>query len=249
MRLAASSALAVTGLLVSQVDAQTIRGHVLDGETGRPIVGASVLLVDTIGAVALEVLANDSGRFVIASARAGRFRLQARALGYYSVLSDPLALESRRTRYIELRLRVDAVELAPLKVVATPRITWLDDMGFYMRRESGMGKFFTREDFESRRPFYVSDILRNVPGVVLRPAGNGNTVRFMRSQGTSAPGKGCAPAIWIDGIIARGALDSINPNDVEAIEVYRGPSQLPSQYGGTGGTCGAILVWTRRGRE
>jgi hypothetical protein len=36
--------------------------------------------------------------------------------------------------------------------------------------------------------------------------------------------------------------------DVEAIEVYRRPSEIPVQYGGPTRGCGVILIWMRRGR-
>lgn len=36
------------------------------------------------------------------------------------------------------------------------------------------------------------------------------------------------------------------PEQVLAIEVCRGPSEVPEQYGGAASGCGAILVWTKR---
>ncbi len=68
--------------------------------------------------------------------------------------------------------------------------------------------------------------------------------------------------VWIDGlriepteILPAGGLTSLNswtraihPIDIEAIEVYRTPAEIPAQYN-TGGNaaCGVILIWTRRG--
>jgi hypothetical protein len=34
--------------------------------------------------------------------------------------------------------------------------------------------------------------------------------------------------------------------DVETIEVYRGPAEVPAEYGGTAARCGVIAVWLRR---
>lgn len=31
---------------------------------------------------------------------------------------------------------------------------------------------------------------------------------------------------------------------VAGIEVYRGPSELPAEFGGSVGRCGAIVIWT-----
>ncbi len=43
--------------------------------------------------------------------------------------------------------------------------------------------------------------------------------------------------------------DFVEPNDVEAVEVYRRASEVPVQFGGmsTATQCGVIVIWTRRG--
>jgi hypothetical protein len=40
-------------------------------------------------------------------------------------------------------------------------------------------------------------------------------------------------------------LDRINPGDIEMMEIYRGPGELPAEY--NDGNCGAIAIWTRQG--
>lgn len=42
-------------------------------------------------------------------------------------------------------------------------------------------------------------------------------------------------------------LDRVNPSDIEMIEIFRGPSELPPQF--NDGNCGAIAVWTRQGTQ
>jgi hypothetical protein len=42
-------------------------------------------------------------------------------------------------------------------------------------------------------------------------------------------------------------LNSISPSEIQAIEVYSVPSQIPPQYNKTSGGCGVMLVWTRDG--
>ena len=45
--------------------------------------------------------------------------------------------------------------------------------------------------------------------------------------------------------------DFVSLHEVEAIEVYRGASELPGEFHGFrgGGSCGAVVVWTKRGVE
>ena len=33
--------------------------------------------------------------------------------------------------------------------------------------------------------------------------------------------------------------------DLQALEVYRSPAEIPAEYNATGNYCGAILLWTR----
>ena len=239
---------AVIGLAIQSgtASAQILRGHLLDGRSGRPISAGALLLLDTAGAAVAQVIAGDSGRFVIQH-KAGLYRLRAEALGYQTALSDTVTLEPRRVRYIEFRLRADVVELAPLTIVSAPRVRWLDQAGFYTRRQAGIGSFFTRDDFDLHRPRYASEILRLAAGVRLRPIATGNAIIFTRSEATRLVGGGCRPVVWVDGArsSSTGTIDFVHPDDVEAIEVYRGPSQVPAQYSGAESACGVILVWTR----
>jgi hypothetical protein len=43
-------------------------------------------------------------------------------------------------------------------------------------------------------------------------------------------------------------IDQLNPEDIEAIEVYRGASEIPVEYNRTGSLCGVILIWMRKSR-
>jgi hypothetical protein len=44
--------------------------------------------------------------------------------------------------------------------------------------------------------------------------------------------------------------DMVNPDQIEAIEVYRSASQVPAEFGGAGifTRCGVVVIWTRHGR-
>ena len=45
--------------------------------------------------------------------------------------------------------------------------------------------------------------------------------------------------------------DVVQPEDVQAVEVYRSAAQVPVRFGGTSTStqCGVIVIWTRRGRD
>ena len=61
--------------------------------------------------------------------------------------------------------------------------------------------------------------------------------------------RGCEPAVFIDGVRIRGGAATIDelvsPLDIAGIEIYRGPADVPVEFGGPGTNCGAIVIWTR----
>ena len=123
---------------------------------------------------------------------------------------------------------------------------------FYERRERGSGDFFTRLEIEERNPVEFTDLLRRVPGVVLTQNGFSVQIRFSRAMRGLGGGGGCSsPLIYLDGAFIGGAGDYVNldnlvrPDQVEGIEVYKGPSQVPPQFNMTGSACGVIVIWTR----
>mgnify|MGYP001267572193 CR=1 FL=1 len=63
----------------------------------------------------------------------------------------------------------------------------------------------------------------------------------------------CTPTMYMDGVrvVGGGAIDLIAPLEtVYAIEVYRRTVEIPIQYSGgrmgSAGSCGVILIWSRR---
>jgi hypothetical protein len=42
-------------------------------------------------------------------------------------------------------------------------------------------------------------------------------------------------------------INSISPQNIEGIEVYRSAAQIPAQFNRTSSSCGVVLVWTRIG--
>ncbi|HEX9579979.1 MAG TPA: TonB-dependent receptor plug domain-containing protein [Gemmatimonadales bacterium] len=122
---------------------------------------------------------------------------------------------------------------------------------FYRRRRSGFGRFITSWDIERRRPFYVSDLLRQVPGLSVTYGGFGRPVVRSR-RGMSGFGGSCSPMVFLDGMrLAQDPdlgmeLDDVTvPEHVAGIEIYTGPAQVPPEFNVSGSQCGVIAVWTK----
>jgi hypothetical protein len=119
---------------------------------------------------------------------------------------------------------------------------------FYERRASGLGFFFTRQEIIDRNPIMITDVLNGLPGVQLVTLGLTQVqVTFTRAgRGLSDP---CpSPDLYFNGALVQGGFflnDIIDPEQVEAMEIYRGTAETPQQFQKPGSTCGAIVIWTR----
>ena len=93
---------------------------------------------------------------------------------------------------------------------------------------------------------HVADLLQGLPGVTIDHSGNVRLRGMVGGQGNCGE-----PRVYIDGFpsIAGGEdLKTIDPMNIEGIEVYRRPVEVPAEYGGAMSGCGVIVLWTRRGR-
>ena len=214
----------------------TIAGIIADS-AGVAIVGATVSLV---GAPGVDIT-TDAGAFRMAAVPAGRQTVVARRIGFRP---DTIGVDVQGDSIVNLRitLRVAAQRLAPT-VIAAGRARYTGRMkGFNERRDRGVGRFFTAEDIEQRRPRVVSDLLRSVPGTRVSSMNGQNTITFR--------GMRCAPLVWIDGTPATTGyldVDLFTPSTLAGIEVYPGLASVPSELTWMRGksSCGVIALWTK----
>lgn len=219
--------------------AASVSGWVVEHETGAPLVGATVAL-GSVGEgqpVLQTVVSGSEGEFVFMEVAPGRYEVSVTLLGYAQLL-DSLDVEAASDLEVTLPLSVSPVPLEPVVVVVRRRpIGPL--AGFERRRQSSRGTFLARQDIESANPQEFTDLLRTLPGIRLVPTGTfGNQVYFRG---------GCTPDLWLDGAHVGSTVDIdsfLRPEDLEAVEIYRGPD-LPGEFGSN--LCGAIVAWTRRG--
>jgi TonB family protein len=240
----ALSALVAGGLAaVRPAAAQTTPGQtgyvagVVRDTAGVVVVGAQVSLAGLLG----RGTTGTDGSFRL-SGPGGDRRLVVRRLGFRPE-SLAVAIPPGGTTEVAVRLVPTPQTLAPVVVATTdirryaPRLR-----AFHERRERGFGRFFTAEEIDRRNPAVVTDLLRTVPGTRITRVGGQSVVTF-RNQS-------CVPLIWIDGMPAvAGYLDPdvFQPNSLAGIEVYSGPSTVPSElmWVRGKGSCGVIALWTR----
>lgn len=242
-----------------------VQGRVLDDETGRPVVGAALELLTAAGTPIATTMADGEGEFRFRGLGPGRYSLRVGRLGYQEARIE---LQTNDTLEIALRLSVAAVALEPLEVrTAMDASSASAAMEGFERRRSGAlgGTFLTRDQIARHAGGSVIDLIRLVPGI--KVSGRIGYGAYIVSNRT-----GCPPAVYMDaapvfrpdgrsalggtgrprdGIITEsGALDAlslVHPLELEGIEIYTGPSQVPAVFGGSTAQCGVIALWTRRG--
>lgn len=242
--------LAVWCVVVQPASAQTIHGVVVEDSLRVPIAAATVKLIRADGLIAATTQSNSAGVFVLRPALGGRFVLHLEHPSYRPITADSVLLESDESMLVELRMARSAIPLEPLIVRA---ISQARLGGFYERRaQGGFGTYLTSAQIRERPRARASDILWGVPGInVLRVTrGTVGTTATANMIMTRNGARECAADIYIDGIYVQqhasfGVDDFLNPEMLEAVEVYRDAASLPGQFDRGSPVCGVVAFWTK----
>lgn len=229
----------------------TLRGTVV-GEDTAPVVEARIRIVGTDR----TALSGKDGRFELTRVAPGDRILEVRLLGYRRLV-QMVNLAPGETLHVQVVLAAAPLPLEPVEITGEPTPPAM--RGFEERRAKGYGHFFNRQEIVRMQPRVFTDVLRRVPGVQIQPTpgsvGSGDMVRMTRTAGVSGA-RACPVLFFLNGTPFPVTADiSINqyviPEDVVAIEVYNGSSQIPPQFlaNELNARCGVIAIWTRVGNE
>lgn len=219
-------------LAARQSNEAAVSGTVADVGSGNGVEGAEVVIRGTLW----RAMTDGRGRFRLEDLRPGRYLMEVHRIGY-TTRADTLNVPDGVSVEVALTLSVEPISLPGLEVIT--RSLLLERRGFYDRQRQGFkGIFLDRPSIEKRDPLYVADLFRNIPGVEVVEG------RLVMSQSVTllGGGRGCEPALWLDGI--RSGLrnyDYIRPDHLEGVEVYTGGG-APEKYNDL---CGTVVIWTR----
>ena len=222
------------GQVQAQAVGASIAGVVRD-PAGAPIPFAYVSVAELRG------VADSTGRFLLANLAPGATEVMVRRLGF-TPKRIAITLAGGRLDSMNVVLEVLPFELAGI----TSEASTIGRMAEFERhRATGHGVYLDRMELEKRRTPRLTDVLRRIPGVRIVSDRAGRPIVRM---GRSSMGRDCPTEFWIDGVRAQflGA-DDVPVSDIEALEIYRGPSGLPPEFNSrfTNGQCGAVIIWTR----
>ena len=222
-------------------------GTVLDASTQQPIAGARLSSPSVTGVTTTD----SAGRFNITNVPPGLVRIFVVAASFPRAnLTLAFAPGEEMERVLELDSSSVVVEeekpqarpIPQITVEATPVVPmWLRD--FERRRTTGRGQYVTRDEIEARNYNRLSDVMQVMRGVTLDCGGGGSgcQIRMVR-----APMQ-CYPEYWVDGQLNNAWGPVVPVRDIEALEVYTGPSDTPGEFAGRNSGCGTVVLWTRGG--
>ncbi len=253
-RYAVIGLLALAAQLIAPQDARgqqegVIAGVVL-GSGGQPLPDARVSVQgSTLGAIT-----DASGRFRIAGVPGSLANLDVRRIGY--------RMDTRQVRVGDSNLRIPLSEQS----VALDAVVVTGTAGTQSKRE--LGNAVTTINASQAKEIAPINSVQNLlngraPGVIVQSAtGNVGAGARIRIRGASSMSLSNEPLIYVDGVRVNNApssgfsnqsfgsasisrLNDINPDDIEAIEIIKGPAAA-TLYG-TEASNGVIQIITKKG--
>src|SRR6185437_9494810 len=251
-------ALTLALLFAGTAQAQTgrITGQVTDSANARPLDGVDVAVVSSSGRSLAGARTDMQGRFVLPSVAPGEAHIRVRALGY-GPQDRVVTVAAGQATTADFALAARSVQLDQVVVTGTG--------GAVERRAVGNVIETINADSVAAlaAPRDVGQLIgARTPGVIMLPStgqvGTGSQIR-VRSVGSLSLNND--PIVYIDGVrmdadpsngpSQRGGagasrLDDINPEDIESIEIIKGPAAA-TLYG-TEASNGVVQIITKRGK-
>ena len=249
------AALLFAGTAAAQGSTATITGQVTDSVSRQALVGVEVF---TIGGAAgtRGARTNSEGRYTITGVTAGDVRLRARFVGY-APKEQTVTVGAGQTVTADFALTQRSTLLEQVVVTGTG--------GAVERRAVGnvIESINADQVMQQAAPRSVEQLIgARTPGVIVLPStGQVGTGAQLRVRSVGSLSLSTDPIIYIDGVrmdgdASRGPaqrggagasrLNDINPDDIESIEIIKGPAAA-TLYG-TEASNGVVQIITKRGK-
>jgi TonB-linked SusC/RagA family outer membrane protein len=233
------------------VQTGTLMGQVTDALTGEGVAAVDIWLDGT----ARRTITSPDGRYLLTNVAPGQYQLRARRIGY-ATASQAVTVLADQTLTVDFALQNAPTQLDAIVATVTgeQRVREMGHVVGQIRADS-----LVREAPVSN----LAELLNGrVPGLqVFQTSGTVGGQVSMRIRSTTSVNLSAEPIVIVDGIrytsgsVTGGGhfnveptsrLNDINPNDIESVEVVKGPSAA-TLYG-TDAANGVIVITTKRGR-
>lgn len=224
----------------------TIQGMVADGSSNEPLIGASIYISELERGDMTDV----NGNFEIANIPEGTYTLRVTSVGYKA---HTRTIEITAEQEYEIIITLEQDRLLLDEVVVT---------GYSVRQRSLPTGALTRVEGSDFRETLIQSPDQALQGrssgvYVSHESGQPGSGLTVRVRGIGSIGAGNSPLYIVDGVQIRtdhtsalvqdNALSSINPNDIESIEVLKDASAT-ALYGAQGAN-GVVLITTRQAQR
>jgi TonB-linked SusC/RagA family outer membrane protein len=249
-------AVAMLGARVAQGQAGRITGQITDSAAARPLSGVEVIVVGEPGRAQAATRTDEAGRYTLANVAPGSVRVRVRVPGF-AAKERVVTLAAGGSATADFALVLRSVQLDQVVVTGTG--------GAVERRAVGNVIESINADsiLATAAPRSVEQLIgARTPGVITLPAtGQVGTGAQIRIRSVGSLSLGTDPIVYIDGVrmdadpsqgpAQRGGagasrLNDINPQDIESIEIIKGPAAA-TLYG-TEASNGVIQIITKRGQ-
>lgn len=241
-----------------------LHGFVLADPADKPVPGADVFIAPDHSA-----RTNDAGEFRIVGIPPGKHVVVVRHLGSAPItVSLDLAVGDTVVREFDLAPALPALDTVSVRAQRLLSAVTLGKMaGYVNRRAQHIGRAIDSTTLQRENYRDLGDILRAHLPIHLLVTEGGSYVastrgmvsgsEFQPSGDSTDKQRGATPAcyaqVWVNGMRlyspAKDAplfdVNSIPVTGLQAVEFFPGPAETPPEYGGTGASCGTLLIWTR----
>ena len=218
-----------------------------------------------IAAIQVRTKTDSAGRFRFDSVPPGRHRVSVRRLGYLPA-SIEVAVRSLDSVNVHVLLEQAAQPLPTVPVGGVPRSMDAYRLrDFERRRSSGVGQFLTAADLAPERSKPLGDVVVRLRGTYVVRSSTAACLTTMRGAQSfqnfaagwcgnrSVGGANCPVAVFVDGNPAYDGhgeeifnLNTMRADEVAGVEFYSGSGTMPRELSAPRGTCGALVIWTKR---
>jgi TonB-dependent starch-binding outer membrane protein SusC len=235
----------------------TIRGHVGDAVTGRALSSVQIVVEGT----PRGTISNAAGDFLLVNVPVGTYSLRAELIGY-GTMTRQVTVREGEVATVSFGLAVAAIAMDEMVVTGVAGATSKRTLG------NSITTVNASQMMDQAAIGSLTELLQaRTPGVqILTNSGTLGTAADIRIRGASSL-TNTRPVVFIDGIRfsnadlgsftpsgagtisysgqTTSAFDFINPNDIESIEVIKGPAAA-TLYGAEAAN-GVIQIITKQG--
>ena len=221
-----------TSLCMAQ-DGMPLRGKIVSFDDSSAVVGASVLIANTM----LGTSSDGEGKFVLRTIPATRRQIRISAVGYKT---QTIELTADPSEELTVRLQPSVIQTQTVIVTANKRAQSLEEIPVSM-------SVLDAKSFEARNIVALDDALRYIPGVNFKQS----QINIRASSGYSR-GVGSRVTLLMDGVpLLSGdtkeiTFESIPVVQIDRVEVLKGAG---STLYGSGALGGVVNVITKEAEE